>query len=149
MPSPSRPLPGHPVIDWLSRDPTLSLLADQAQRLIALQRDVDAALAPLKVRVIALDQGRLVLGTPHASAAARLRQREPSLVRHLASRGWPVRAVQFRPPREPSGPQPAPRRTKSPPLPAAVEACRVLAATTRHPELARALTRFSRRHSPD
>jgi hypothetical protein len=101
------------------------------------------------VRVIALDQGRLVLGTPHASAAARLRQREPSLVRHLVARGWPVSGVQFRPPREPSGPQPAPRRPKSSPLPAALEACRAIAACTRHPELARALARFSRRHSPD
>lgn len=136
-------------MDWLNRDPTLSILAEQSQRLMALQQDVNASLAPLKVQVIALDQGRLVLGASHAAAAARLRQREPSLLRHLAARGWPVSGIQFRPPREPSGPAPAPRWIKPAPLPAALEACRTIAANTRHPELARALVQFASRHRPD
>jgi hypothetical protein len=136
-------------MDWLSRDPTLSTLADQARRLMALQQEVDAGLAPLRVRVISLDQGRLLVGAAHAAVAARLRQREPSLVRHLLARGWPVNTVQFRPPRAESV-APTPTRPPKPaPLPAAIAACRDIAAGTRHPELARALTRFARRHTAD
>ncbi|MFN5510831.1 MAG: DciA family protein [Burkholderiales bacterium] len=135
------------ALDWLGQDPGLARLAEAAQRLMVLQQEVDRVLAPLRVRVLSLDQGRLLVGADHASVAARLRQREPSLVRHLVARGWPVNAVSFRPPRARDQAPMLPSRIKDVPQAGAVAALGQLAERVRHPELARALQRFAQRHS--
>lgn len=135
-------------LDWLAQDPALARLAAAANRLKALQTEVEKALAPLKVQVLALESGRLLLSAPHAAAAARLRQREPSLVRQLVARGWPVTEVSFRPPRG-SDPIPMPPgRLKTQPNADALVTLGQLADRVRHPELARALRRFAQRHAP-
>lgn len=134
-------------LDWLGQDPGLARLAEAATRLIALQDEVQAVLAPLKVRVVALEQGRLLLSADHAAAAARLRQREPSLVRQLVSRGWPVQEVSFRPPRASDQAPLPPRVVKAQPRADAVVSLGELAERVRHPELAQALRRFARRHA--
>ena len=134
-------------LDWLGQDPGLARLAEAATRLMALQDEVRAVLAPMKVRVVALDQGRLLLSADHAAAAARLRQREPSLVRHLVARGWPVQEVSFRPPRVSDQAPMPPRQVKAQPRADAVVTLGELAERVRHPELAQALRRFARRHA--
>ncbi len=103
-------------------------------------------MAPMQLKVIALDEGRLLLGANHAAVAARLRQREPTLVCHLVARGWPVSSVRFRPPRMPDTPATPPARPKGIPQAAAVAALGRLADRVRHPELSNALQRFARRH---
>lgn len=135
------------ALDWLGQDPGLARLAEAAQRLLLLQQEVDRVLAPMRLRVLSLSQGRLLVGAEHASVAARLRQREPSLVRHLVARGWPVTAVSFRPTRG-SDPGTGPiLRPKDVPQASATVALGQLAERVRHPELARALRRFALRHS--
>ncbi|MFZ9406519.1 MAG: DciA family protein [Burkholderiaceae bacterium] len=134
------------ALEWLGEDAGLARLAAAAKRLAELQQEVDRIMAPMTLQVIALDQGRLLLGAAHAAAAARLRQREPSLVRHLVARGWPVSEVRFRPPRAPDAPPALPARPKAIPQAAAVAALGRLAGQVRHPELSKALHRFARRH---
>jgi hypothetical protein len=134
------------ALDWLGEDRDLTRLTEAARRLMDLQREVDRVMAPTQLQVIALEQGRLLLGAAHAAAAARLRQREPSLVRHLVAHGWPVSSVRFRPPRAPDTPAPPAARIKPIPQASAVAALGRLAERVRHPELAKALQRFARRH---
>ena len=134
-------------LDWLGQDPGLARLAAAATRLMTLQKEVQQVLAPLQVQVLALDQGRLTLSAHHAAAAARLRQREPSLVRHLMARGWPVTEVSFRPPRAGDQIPTPPRPIKAAPQADALARLGVLADQVRHPELAQALRRFAQRHA--
>ena len=146
MPRPFASRSARAALDWLGDDAGLARLTEAAGRLRELQREVDRVMAPMQLKVISLDEGRLLLGANHAAVAARLRQREPTLVSHLVARGWPVSSVRFRPPRMPDGPATPPARPKGVPQADAVLALRRLADQVRHPELSKALQRFARRH---
>lgn len=113
----TRPTPPRHPLGWLEQSPGFRALTDRAQRLLALQSDL-AQCAPARgLSALELEDGTLVVGTPGAAAAAKLRQLEPTIVGHLAARGWNVRRIRFRPmpvgmvaplpPLQPRGPIPA------------------------------------------
>jgi hypothetical protein len=107
-----------PVLAWLGEDPGARALTLRAERSVALQAAL-AACAPLP-GVVALDldaEGVLRVAAPSASAAAKLRQRGPTLAAQMQRLGWPVTSLRVRP--QPlGGIAPAPALVPRPPMPA-------------------------------
>ena len=81
--------------------PALSYLADSplleaAQRLIALEDDLNRIQPSLGLKPVRLDKQVLLVTAASAAAAARLRQFEPRLLAGLRARGWLVNRLRFR-----------------------------------------------------
>jgi hypothetical protein len=134
------------AISWLRAEPGFAALGEQAQRLAALQQDVQQALPGWALTVIALERETLVLGAAHAAMAARLRQVGPSLMQTLRARGWTVGKVRFKPQWRPDPPLPQ-RAPKQAPGAAAVARITALSTAVSDPRLRAALERLAARHS--
>lgn len=69
-----------------------------AMRMASLQEDVAKAL-PLvagSCSVLSFEEGVLVLGSPNAAVAARLKQQLPKLTAALQQRGWQVASIRIK-----------------------------------------------------
>jgi len=109
--------PARHALGWLEGQRDFRTLTDRASRLLALQQDLRSCAAARALVALGLEDDTLLAGTPGAAAAAKLRQLEPSIVAHLAARGWKVRRIRFRP--MPAGAvAPAPAPAERAPIPA-------------------------------
>lgn len=118
----------------------------QADRLAQLQADLDRLKPGSGLVVNALDGDVLVVTTPGAAWASKLRQLEPSLVAGLVSCGWKVSRIKVRP--QPGKTQ-AKQAGKVPrePIPGpAMTAFAAVADTIDHVPLKEAITNLLRHH---
>lgn len=84
--------------DFLRRDDKMAALLPAIERMASLQRDCAAALPAMfqYVEILSFEEGQLVLATPNAALAAKLKQQIPKLQDTLARRGWQVTGVKLR-----------------------------------------------------
>ncbi|MFA9217195.1 MAG: hypothetical protein ACEQSK_08825 [Sphingomonadaceae bacterium] len=84
--------------DFLRRDDKMATLLPAIERMAALQKDCAAALPAMFkfCEILSFDQGALLLSTPNAALAAKLKQQIPKLQETLAKRGWVVTAVKLK-----------------------------------------------------
>ena len=82
--------------DWLGMDPEVRDLRLRVGRLIELQALLAASVESGGIEVLSLEDGTLAVATANASEAARLRQREPSVVAALRRRGAAVERLRIR-----------------------------------------------------
>lgn len=84
--------------DFLRRDDKMARLLPAIERMAALQKDCAAALpAMFKLcDILAFEEGQLVLATPNAALAAKLKQQIPQLQNRLARAGWQVDGVKLK-----------------------------------------------------
>lgn len=82
--------------DWLGMDPEVRDLSLRVGRLIELQALLAASVESGGIEVLSLEDGTLAVATANASEAARLRQREPSVVAALRRRGAAVERLRIR-----------------------------------------------------
>jgi len=115
------------AIGWLEQHAPFREVANQAERLLDLQADLRRCAPGLPLTALGLDAEELLVGTPNAASAAKLRQLAPSIARGLRELGWQVKRIRFRP-------QPAARaagsvapRLKDPIPPEAIERLESLA----------------------
>lgn len=84
--------------DFLRRDDKMAALLPAIERMAALQKDCAAALPAMFqfCEIVQFESGQLVLSTPNAALAAKLKQQVPQLQETLARRGWQVTAVRLK-----------------------------------------------------
>lgn len=84
--------------DFLRRDDKMAALLPAIERMAALQKDCAAALPAMFkfCDIVQFEEGQLVLSTPNAALAAKLKQQVPKLQETLARRGWQVHAVKLK-----------------------------------------------------
>lgn len=84
--------------DFLRRDDKMATLLPAIERMASLQRDCATALPAMFkfVEILAFEDGQLVLSTPNAALAAKLKQQVPKLQETLARRGWQVQGVKLK-----------------------------------------------------
>jgi Dna[CI] antecedent, DciA len=94
--SSSRATPG--VTDFLRSNDQMAALLPAIARLAAMQKDCCAILPALfdACSVMQFDAGQLVLATPNAALAAKLKQQLPKLQEGLVQRGWQVNAIRMK-----------------------------------------------------
>jgi hypothetical protein len=86
------------VADYLRADDKLAALLPAVTRMATLQKDC-AALLPATFdacAVLQFESGQLVLSTPNAALAAKLKQQLPKLQDALSQRGWQVNAIRLK-----------------------------------------------------
>jgi hypothetical protein len=84
--------------DFLQSNDGLAALLPAVARMAALQKDC-AALLPSMFEacdVLQYDADQLVLSTPNAALAAKLKQQLPKLQAHLVKGGWQVNAIRIK-----------------------------------------------------
>ncbi|MEN9316913.1 MAG: hypothetical protein RIS35_3306 [Pseudomonadota bacterium] len=123
------------ALGWLERQPEFQALTDRASRLLALQTDLRQCAPARGLTALGLEDDTLVAGTAGAAAAAKLRQLEPTIIAHLAQRGWNVRRIRFRPLPIGAIAPPVPIEPKAPIPASALEAFRSLAESASNPGL--------------
>lgn len=135
--------PRHPL-RWLGQQPGFRDLTDRAERLLALQRDLQGCAPALGLLVLGVEEETLLVGASGAAAAAKLRQMEPSILACLRGRGWPLVKIRFRPKSMgTTTPRPAPRI--KPPIPdAALAQLHELSESVSTPALREALASLLR-----
>lgn len=121
-----------------------------AARMASLQADVAKALPMVagSCSVLSFDQGVLVLGSPNAAVAARLKQQLPKLTGALQQRGWQVASIRIKVQvTQPLAPQYVPRQLSMPDSAAAAfrELEGALPKTTANASLIAALDRLAAR----
>ncbi len=89
---PARAAIPRPALDYIRS----SSLFEVAQRMIALEQDLQQIQPTLRLKPIKLDKQVLLVTAPSAAVGARLRQFEPSLLAGLRARGWLVNRLRFR-----------------------------------------------------
>lgn len=84
--------------DFLRGNSTMAALMPTVNRLVALQKDCAAALPAMfsNCDILQFDGGQLVLATPNAALATRLKQQLPKLQAELQSRGWQITAIRLK-----------------------------------------------------
>ncbi|MGV7208621.1 DciA family protein [Oxalobacteraceae bacterium A2-2] len=84
--------------DFLRRDDKMAALLPAIERMARLQRDCAEALPAMfrLCEILSFDKGVLLLSTPNAAVAAKLKQQVPQLSAALAQRGWQVESVKLR-----------------------------------------------------
>jgi hypothetical protein len=84
--------------DFLRRDNRLAALLPAAQRMADLQRDCAQALpsAFKFCEILACEAGQLVLSTPNAALAAKLKQQLPKLQEQLNGKGWQIHNIRLK-----------------------------------------------------
>jgi hypothetical protein len=86
------------VADYLRANDTLASLLPAVTRMANLQKDC-AAILPATFdacAVLQFESGQLVLSTPNAALAAKLKQQLPKLQDALSQRGWQVNAIRLK-----------------------------------------------------
>ena len=89
---PARVTDPRPALDYIRA----SSLFELAQRMMALEQDLEQIQPSLKLKPVKLDKQVLIVTAPSAAVGARLRQFEPSLLAGLRARGWLVNRLRFR-----------------------------------------------------
>jgi len=86
------------VADFLRAHDRMALLLPAVSRMAALQKDCTAILPSLfeTCTVMRFDAGQLVLATPNAAMAAKLKQQLPRLQDGLVKRAWQVSAIRIK-----------------------------------------------------
>ncbi|WEF30917.1 DciA family protein [Pseudoduganella chitinolytica] len=84
--------------DFLRRDGRMAALLPAVQRMAKLQQDCAAVLptAFSFCEILAFEDSVLVLSTPNASVAAKLKQQLPKLQEALARKGWQVDNIKLK-----------------------------------------------------
>lgn len=84
--------------DFLRSDDRMASLLPAAMRMAALQRDCAATLPAMfnTCAVLQCEAGQLVLSTPNAALAAKLKQQLPKLQEGLLQRGWQVNVIRLK-----------------------------------------------------
>jgi hypothetical protein len=84
--------------DYLRGSGTLAALMPTVLRLVALQNDC-AGYLPAMFRqcdIVQFEGGQLVLATPSAALAAKLKQQLPKLQAQLLQRGWQIESIRLK-----------------------------------------------------
>ena len=84
--------------DFLRGNGPMAALMPAVTRMMALQKDCAAAL-PAMFRhcdILQFEGGQLVLATPNAAVAAKLKQQLPKLQGELQKRGWHIDAIRLK-----------------------------------------------------
>jgi hypothetical protein len=86
------------VADFLRGHDKMASLLPSIMRMAALQRDCAAALPTMfsSCGVLQFDAAQLVLSTPNAALASKLKQQLPKLTAALQQRGWQVSAIRLK-----------------------------------------------------
>ena len=86
------------VVDCLREHDQFGTLWAAVNRTMALQKDCQAALPSLFgiCSVLQLTSERLVVSTPNAAMATKLKQQLPTLQNYLCRKGWQVNAIQVK-----------------------------------------------------
>lgn len=86
------------VADYLRTNGKMAALLPAVERLAELQKDCSAILPALfdACSVTYFEAGQLVLATPNAAFAAKLKQQLPKLQDGLLKRGWQVDAIRLK-----------------------------------------------------
>jgi hypothetical protein len=86
------------VADFLRTNDKLAPLLPGVSRILALQKDCKAVLPVLfeTCSVVRFEAAELVLATPNAALAARLKQQLPKLQEALRQRGWQVNVIRLK-----------------------------------------------------
>ena len=140
----ARPPSVRTAIDWLDANDAFRATSLQGARLLEFQRALDRA-ADIKLTVIALVDGCATVAAGNASAAAKLRQSEPSLRERLVADGWPIERFKIRP-ELPRWQVRAPRRIKGAIPASGVRSIAALAQDVESGPLKQALERLAARH---
>ena len=84
--------------DFLRGNATMAALMPTVRRLAALQIDCAAALPAMfnHCDILQFEEGQLVLATPNAALAAKLKQQLPKLQAELEKRGWQISAIKLK-----------------------------------------------------
>ncbi|MBJ7312102.1 DUF721 domain-containing protein [Rugamonas sp. CCM 8940] len=84
--------------DFLRRDDKMAALLPAIERMAALQKDCATALPSMfkYCEILQFEDNQLVLSTPNAALAAKLKQQLPKLQETLARRGWQVHGVKLK-----------------------------------------------------
>ncbi|MFT5533633.1 MAG: hypothetical protein ACI8WM_000447 [Burkholderiaceae bacterium] len=86
------------ITDFLHSHDKMAALLPSITRMMTLQTDCAAALPAMFVAcaVLQFESGQLVLSTPNAALASRLKQQLPKLQEALLQRGWQVNAIRLK-----------------------------------------------------
>lgn len=86
------------VTDFLYAHDKMAALLPAVARLASLQKDCSALLPALfdACSVVQFETGQLVVSTPNAALAAKLKQQLPKLQDGLVKRGWQVNAIRIK-----------------------------------------------------
>lgn len=86
------------VADYLQSHDKMRTLLPAVTRLAALQKSCQAALPVLfdACSVVQYDDGQLVLASPNAALASKLKQQLPKLQEILIRQGWQVNAIRLK-----------------------------------------------------
>ena len=84
--------------DFLRAHDQMASILPTVTRMAALQKDCFAALPTMfdACTVLLFEAGQLVLSTPNAALAAKLKQQLPKLQDSLLNRGWQVSAIRLK-----------------------------------------------------
>jgi len=84
--------------DFLRRNDRMAALLPAVERMAKLQQDCATVLptAFSFCEILSFEEGVLVLSTPNASVAAKLKQQLPKLQEALARKGWQVENVRLK-----------------------------------------------------
>jgi len=84
--------------DFLRAHDKMASILPTVTRMAALQKDCSATLPAMfeACSILMFDAGQLVLSTPSAALAAKLKQQLPKLQDSLLKRGWQVSAIRLK-----------------------------------------------------
>jgi hypothetical protein len=102
-----KPYASH-ALEWAEQGTNSSSVLLTAHRLLALQEIIARELAPAMRASFAVTQlqgNELTLIADHAAMAAKLRQLQTSLLKHIQAAGWNVEILKFKVATRPSAPQ--------------------------------------------
>lgn len=141
----ARPPSVRSAIDWLGANDAFRATSLQGARLLEFQQALDRAAGGIKLTVISLGDGVATVAAGNASAAAKLRQSEPTLREQLAADGWPLERFKIRP-ELPRWQVRLPRRVKGTIPASGVRSIAGLAQRVEDGPLKEALERLAARH---
>lgn len=84
--------------DYLRGDGPMAALMPTVNRLAKLEKDCASALPAMfkQCDILQFEAGQLVLATPNAALAAKLKQQLPQLQAALLGRGWQISAIKLK-----------------------------------------------------
>ncbi len=93
-----RPQTTKGAADFLRSDEKMAAILPTAMRMAALQKDCAELLPAMfdACAILQFESAQLVLSTPNAALASRLKQQLPKLQSALLTRGWQVNAVRLK-----------------------------------------------------
>jgi hypothetical protein len=83
---------------FIQRNDKLNLLLPTIKRNISLQKECEKLLPPIfeSCEVLNLVDDQLILSTPNAAIASKLKQQLPKLQAQLQQRGWQINAIKIK-----------------------------------------------------